>query len=73
MYSIFEYVMFDYKINKLEEKDMSVTRKSLHSENLETYWANYLEQLSKKVFKGVNSCRREIGIAKLTLLINHNL
>ena len=73
MYSLFEYVMFDYKINKLEEKVMSVTRKSLHSENLETYHSNYLEYLSQKVFKGVNSCRGKIGIAKLTLLINHSL
>lgn len=65
--------MFDYKINKLQEKDISLTRKSLHSENLETFRANYYEYLSKKVFRGVNSCRGEIGIAKLTLLINHNL
>jgi len=43
MYSIFEYVMFDYKINKLEEKEMSLTRKSLLSENLETFRGNYLE------------------------------
>ena len=72
MYSILEYVMLDYKINKLEGKDMSLMQESLLSENIETFRANYLEYLSKKMFKSVNRCRGEIGIAKLTLLINHN-